>query len=321
MRVFFAVDTSNYTTSAALVSEQDGVLSLVSDVRRLLPVREGEKGVRQSDAVFHHTRALPGIVGEAFGAVSGRGGFSVAAVGCSDRPCSLEGSYMPCFLAGLSAASAAAAAAGAPLYRFTHQQGHVAAVLFGADRLDLLDREFLAFHVSGGTTQLVICRPAETGVFTAELVADTLDLKAGQLIDRVGVMLGLSFPAGAALERLALSSSRRFERIRPFFDGKSASVSGAQNVCERMLRGGEPAADVARYAIEYVACAIGLTVDAALEKYGDMPVVFVGGVTSDSIVADRLKKYDGVFCPRFALDNAAGVAVLTALGYGRSLSL
>lgn len=187
------IDTSNYTTSAALW--RDGT---VKQKKKLLPVREGELGLRQSDAVFHHVRQLPEVL-----AALPLKGTSLSAVGVSTRPRSREGSYMPCFLAGAGTAKAISMTAGVPLFEFSHQQGHIAAALYSAGRLDLLKGRFLAFHVSGGTTEAVLAEPDETEFFHVEIVARSLDLKGGQAVDRVGRMLGLSFPAGPEMERLA----------------------------------------------------------------------------------------------------------------------
>ena len=200
---YIGLDTSNYTTSAAVFDTETGVMR---QVKRPLPVKEGELGLRQSDAVFHHTRQLPDVL-EQLMAECGHRSFAIDGVAASDRPRQAEGSYMPCFLAGAGTARSLATVTGAPFYFFSHQQGHVAAAAFGAGRTDWLHRRFLAFHVSGGTTDALLVTPDGEDILRCETVAASLDLKAGQLIDRVGRMLGLPFPAGPALERLALGGS------------------------------------------------------------------------------------------------------------------
>ena len=237
--ICLGIDTSNYTTSAALYDTADG--SLVS-ARRLLKVREGEVGLRQSDAVFQHTTALPEIVREVFSQTDKRPDRIAVSVSPRDE----EGSYMPCFLCGKGTADAMGAAFGVPVKYFSHQAGHIAAALYSAGRMDLAAREIIAFHVSGGTTEAVLAAPDPARGFRITLLGGSMDLKAGQAIDRVGRMLGLAFPAGPALDALSLQSGRTF-RPRPCIKENRCSLSGLQNQCEAMTRAGEPPADVAKY--------------------------------------------------------------------------
>ena len=305
MMRFLGFDTSNYTTSAALYDAQGDEMHMS---RRLLPVREGQLGLRQSDAVFHHTAALPEIVG-ALPAMSG-----VAAVGVSARPRDAEGSYMPCFLTGVSAASCTAKAFGVPLYTFSHQAGHIAAALYSAGRVDLFTQPFLAFHVSGGTTELVHVQPDAARVLRTETILSSLDLKAGQAIDRVGVMLGFPFPAGKYVDAKSRESARRFSPRVPMRDGQ-CSLSGLQNQCEQMHVRGESAADICRYCLVYIGRALCGMADWALARYEGLPLVFSGGVMSNSLLRGMLdERYACVFASReYAGDNAAGIAYLAYL--------
>ena len=147
------IDTSNYATSLAVFDTNAG--EVVCDCKRFLPVREGQLGLRQSDALFHHTAALPEMLAELGQKVNLT---QIEAVGVSARPRPVDGSYMPCFLAGVSAATAFCAAKGIPLVQTTHQQGHISAALFAASGADLFGKEELVFHVSGGTTDLLHCK-------------------------------------------------------------------------------------------------------------------------------------------------------------------
>ena len=176
------IDTSNYTTSAAVFDGSGGY-----NAGRLLEVRPGELGLRQSDALFQHIKHLPGRFAElqAEGWLTG-----LSAVGASTRPRAVEGSYMPCFLAGASQGQSLAHVLGVPFYAFSHQQGHLAAAAWSAGRMDLLDRPFLAWHLSGGTTELLRAEPEGDGVAVrAEILGGTTDISAGQLIDRPGLRL------------------------------------------------------------------------------------------------------------------------------------
>ena len=163
------LDTSNYTTSAAIFDGQRG-----ENAGRLLDVRPGELGLRQSDALFQHVKRLPPLLEELLGEER-----TLQAVGASTRPRAVEGSYMPCFLAGEGQGRGIAAALGVPFYAHSHQQGHLAAAAWSAGRLDVLDAPFLAWHLSGGTTELLLVKP-EGFTVTAEIIGGTSDLSAGK---------------------------------------------------------------------------------------------------------------------------------------------
>ena len=303
MSLFLGIDTSNYTTSTALYDTGTGVMT---QQKRLLPVKSGQKGLRQSDAVYLHLKQLPELLEALLADISE----PVAAVGVSVRPRDAEGSYMPCFEAGHAVARAVAAALRVPVYFFSHQAGHIAAALFSADRLDLLERPFVAFHLSGGTTEAVLCRPG-AGSPEIELLHTSLDLKAGQAVDRVGLLLGLPFPAGPALEALSHQSKRTFT-VRPSMKDGDCSLSGIENQCAAMRARGEPDADTARYCICAIAAALHGMTRAVRERFPDLPLLYAGGVMSNSdIRAEFTEQYGALFArPGFSSDNAAGIAVL-----------
>ena len=312
MRAFLGIDSSNYTSSAALYATGAGVCA---NCRRLLPVKAGELGLRQSDAVFHHVKNLPGIVEDAMrmGRERFGGAFSLSGIGVSVRPRDAAGSYMPCFLAGEAIARGMAAGLDLPIHRFSHQAGHIAAALYSSGRMDWMGKRFIAFHVSGGTTEAVLVSPDGETVFRCEIAAQSLDLKAGQAIDRIGGMLGLPFPAGPALEKLALTGESPL-RVKPSFKGADCCLSGLENQSRRLLEQGAAPADVARFALEAVCAALDGMAARLLERYGELPLMFAGGVMSNSIIRERLtEKYGAAFAePAFSADNAAGIALLAA---------
>ena len=305
MDEFLGIDTSNYTTSAALLRGDGGV----EQQKRLLPVKAGQLGLRQSDAVFHHVQQLPEVLDPLLARAE-----HLIAVGVSDRPRAAKGSYMPCFTVGFGTASAIAAALGVPLYAFSHQAGHIAAALYSAGRLALLEREFLAFHVSGGTTEAVLVSPNSETVFSVRPAACSLDLKGGQAVDRVGAMLGLPFPAGRELERLAAHSEKTF-CVRPSLKGTDCSLSGIENRCGKMLESGAPPEEIARFCLDSILAALDAMCGALLKKYGELPVLFAGGVMSNRMLRKALtEKYGAYFAePEFSSDNAAGLAVLARI--------
>lgn len=304
MSLFLGIDTSNYTTSVALF---DSLTGEIAQKKKLLPVREGQLGLRQSDAVFHHTAQLHTLFGELHEGVNPR---EISAIGVSTRPRPVDGSYMPCFTVGENTAKILSAVLRVPLFVFSHQEGHIAAALYSAKRDDLFDKEFLAFHVSGGTTEAVIAKGDGYG-FSVDIVAKTLDLNAGQAVDRVGLMLGLRFPCGMELERLAEQNTELI-KVRPTLKGCDCCLSGVENRCKKLLDSGKSREYVAAFCIESIRVTLCAMTDAIFEKYGSMPVVYAGGVMSNKIIKNSFEeKYNAVFAePVFSSDNAAGIAYL-----------
>lgn len=303
---YLGIDTSNYTTSAACYLN-----GTVEQEKLLLPVRPGELGLRQSDAVFHHVQQLPQVLEKLYARINSK---EIAAVGVSSRPRNQEGSYMPCFTVGMGTARSIALALHVPVYCFSHQEGHIAAALYSAGRLDLLQERFLAFHVSGGTTEAVLVTPGHDRLFQVQIVASSLDLKGGQAVDRVGAMLGLPFPSGKYLEELAVQSNTKFS-IRPSMKGADCSLSGIENQCRGLLEKGAPKKDVARYCLLSILAALDGMAAKLREEYGEIPMLFAGGVMSNGIIRSALtEKYGALFAgPAFSSDNAAGIAVLASL--------
>lgn len=301
------IDTSNYTTSVALYDASTGQ---ITQRKQPLPVRPGELGLRQSDALFHHTVQLPPLL-EAL--LAGAEPGAVRAVGVSDRPRGAEGSYMPCFLAGAAAAGAISSALHVPLLKFSHQEGHLAAALYSADKLAWRERPFLAFHLSGGTTECLLVKPGEgERAFDAACVGGSSDLKAGQLADRIGLACGLPFPAGAALDALALEGTLP-RKPRPSLRGLDCSFSGLENQCRALLEQGTAPADTALFCLESIAAAIEAVALRAVEAYGPMPLLFAGGVACSQVLRRRVRKRfpNAAFAePAFSADNAAGAAIL-----------
>ena len=305
---FLGIDTSNYRTSAAIYDAADGSWC---NEGSLLEVPEGAIGLRQSDALFQHTvrlhekiHALP--QGE------------VRAVGVSTRPRAVEGSYMPCFLAGESVARSAAHLLSVPVFAVSHQQGHIAAAALSAGRLALLDGTFLAWHLSGGTTELLHVRAGADGLPDCTCIGGTPDLAAGQLIDRAGALLGLAFPSGAALDKLALQAEPE-KGYRPKVADCRFSLSGMQNQVENKHKTAD-AAQMARFTLETVANAVVRATEQALTQY-DCPVLCAGGVMASEVLRGRLRTAFGervcFAAPVLSGDNAVGAAVLAARLYER----
>ena len=305
--MYIGFDTSNYTTSVAVFSEK-GIVQR----KKLLEVKSGERGLRQSEAVFQHTVNMPKLVEELLGEADHKE--NIDAVGVSNRPRNIEGSYMPCFLVGENVATCVSAFSKAPLYMTSHQVGHILAALYSVNKLDLINDPFIAFHVSGGTTEALLVTPDKNEIIKAELIAESTDLKAGQAVDRAGVMMGLKFPCGAELDKMARESEREF-KIKPSMNGLNCSLSGVENKVMKMLQDGETNNDISKFVISYIAETLDEMTSRIIEKYGSLPVVFAGGVMSNSIINKKLsEKYGAYFAkPEFSCDNAAGIAIYAYL--------
>lgn len=295
------LDTSNYTTSIAYY---DGVCG--ENCSRLLPVKRGELGLRQSDAVFAHTKSLPELSGRLFSNIEVH---DICAVGVSTRPRAVEGSYMPCFMVGYSHAKLLSDMLGVPLVEVSHQQGHVAASLWSANRMDLMDKPHLAWHLSGGTTELLLVEPDGKNVRCTK-IGGTTDISAGQLIDRTGQLLQLPFPSGKHLDVLSAETQGR-EVFKVKCQNSQFSLSGVQNKVQQFHEKSGIPAETAGFALRCVAQAVFKATQQALEAYPGLEVVFSGGVASNSMLREVLKPLKPVFVqPQFSTDNAMGVAVL-----------
>lgn len=307
--VILGIDTSNYTTSAALCT-LDG--EVIANIKKLLPVGAGSRGLRQSEALFHHTVQLPAVMEEIQTALTGR---KLAAVGYSKTPRDDEGSYMPCFLAGQSAAWAIACTCNIPLYSFSHQGGHVMAALYGAGKLELAAKHFAAFHVSGGTTEILYVRPNEEKIFSIEKIGGTLDLNAGQVIDRAGVMMGLPFPAGPAMEQAAGSFYEQTAPCRPAVKGLYCNLSGLENKARDLFEKEQNIGMCAAFVLRSVQKTL-LTLTQHLQlEYPEIPIVYAGGVMSCSHIHGALSPYGSFAPPVYSSDNAAGVALMALQKY------
>lgn len=367
-RVYLGIDTSCYTTSVAIMDEAG---ALLGEARQILSVRPGRCGLQQSEMVFQHTRNLPRLMEEAMGQVigcvktgagsvanglaiadeastagaSGLAGLAVAghelaAIGVSGYPRPLEGSYMPAFLAGLSVARSVAAVTGAQVEVISHQENHLEAGLWSAGGPDV-DR-FLLLHASGGTTDVLLAERQQNGRYRITEVGGSMDLHAGQFVDRIGVALGLQFPTGPALEALAEKALARTAEVSACVSEQSvASVSEADagaapmvelpvsvrklqvslsGPCTAALRKLEAGAEPAALALG-VEHALAETFARVLrngaQEYRVRDVLLVGGVGSNNYIRQHVERKLAklrypvrLWVPegRYSCDNATGCA-------------
>jgi len=307
---YLGIDTSNYTTSLAIA---DGDGNIVANIKIPLAVKSGEKGLRQSDAVFLHTRNLPEIFSEAEAYLKK---YTPVAIGVSVSPRSCEGSYMPCFLAGKSAAYAISKTLGIPLFELSHQNGHVMAAAYSGEMPEeLLSSPFLAFHVSGGTTEALLVTPDGCD-FKCEIIGGTKDINAGQAIDRIGVAMGFDFPCGAKLEAAALANTQKVPKSSVCVKEGFCNLSGLENKALKLFKETENKELVSAYTLDFVGTTLERITADVTEKYKNYPIVYSGGVMSCSLLQNKLKKDKRYFAkPAFSADNAAGVALLCRRHY------
>lgn len=307
-RYVLGIDTSNYTTSVALINLDTNE---VTYSRKLLPVKKGEAGIRQSEAVFHHQKQLPIVIKDLIKSEK----YDIISIGVTNRPRNIEGSYMPCFMTGYSFAESLSYLMSIPYFTTSHQVNHILSALKGTDNINFTKKNFIAFHVSGGTTDCLIVSPDKDDIIIAEPFSSSLDLKAGQAIDRVGLMLGLSFPCGKELEKLAESSNYNFkEKIK--LKENNCCLSGLENKCKKMIESGEKKEDTAMYCLSYIGNTIIKMTEAVREKYPEFPIIYSGGVMSDVIIQNMISSSieNAYFCnAEYSCDNAIGSAIFAKL--------
>jgi len=305
------IDTSCYTTSAALVSLEGEILA---SSRRLLTVEEGERGLQQSQGLFQHVRNLPQMIENVFADVPQA---KIAAVCASTRPRPAEESYMPVFKAGESQARAAAAMLRVPFYPVSHQEGHVRAAMVDAGIN--AEKPFLALHLSGGTTEILL---SDQGKIT--LLGGSLDLHAGQLVDRMGVKMNMPFPAGPSLEKLAMSAAAQ-GLIGVSIKGVDCCMAGAENKATKWLEAGSMTKEqIAAEVFDFIARTVYRQIEVCCERTGVRQALLAGGVASSThlrAILEKRAKKRGLSCrlhfsrPELSGDNAVGVALLGAQAF------
>ena len=304
------IDTSCYTTSIAVVDAQG---RLIADERRLLSVQKGSRGLRQSEALFQNKKNVPDLIKE----IKPKVRFSdIKTVSVSTKPRPAEGSYMPVFVGGSGFAGVIADMLQVPLKCFTHQEGHIMAGIWAANAGHLMEKAFLSFHISGGTTELLYVDNTEDG-FAIDIIGGSKDLHAGQFIDRVGVSLGLPFPCGPHLEEMALEATEH--PILPVSTHETwIHFSGPETHTQRLISGKDQR-EYPQIALGVLKCITDSTarvIEEAMKQTGRKDVLMVGGVCSNSIMKrlllDQFKDRANIYFarPAFATDNAVGTALL-----------
>ncbi|MGI5849720.1 MAG: hypothetical protein ACOX8Q_06615 [Christensenellales bacterium] len=307
--VFLAFDTSCYTTSIAAVSNGN----VLYDKRLMLAVKKGNRGMRQSEAVFHHLKNLRQL----FLGYSNKGN-NIKGIGFSAKPCPREGSYMPVFCVGESYGIACASLLGAKTHALTHQHGHIYSAFFGNP---FTDDDYCVFHVSGGTLDILHVRITGGIVADIKSAGGTLDITCGQLIDRIGVAAGLGFPSGNEMERMYIGNGAA---LAVNVLGLNANLSGAETQAIRLLQDGRSAAYVCSGVIDCVARTLTQLIKNAAKITGLEKFIFTGGVICNNIIREKLNKAcqaGGFQCilaqKAYCSDNACGLALAAGIIDGK----
>lgn len=312
--IFLGIDTSCYTTSVAAVNENG---QLISQKRRLLSVAEGERGLRQSEAFFKHVNNFPELYRELLEAVDPK---EIGAVCVSTQPRGLSHSYMPVFFAGRRIAESIAMSLNVPLFATDHQSGHLEAALYQSD---LFDRDFCAVHLSGGTTEVLAVKE-NRGEHKIQIIASSKDINAGQLIDRLGVKMGMSFPAGKEVDKLAVSYGGERMILPISADLEGCSFSGTEAAAVRAFENGCDPAQLCEALMSAITRTLAKMVGSAAYYAGLNTILMAGGVSSSQYLRDHFQaalekrgmnpkvKFSST---EFSSDNAVGVALLCRKKY------
>ena len=280
MARFLGIDTSCYTTSAAVY---DSSGEPAGEERIVLSVKEGNRGLSQSQMVFQHTRNLPVILQKLSPLLQ-----DIKGIGVSSFPRRRADSYMPAFLVGKGAAFSLAAALHVPVYEFSHQENHALAAI--SKHPSLWGKPFYMMHMSGGTMD-VLSALWQGECMEITTLMDSKDITAGQLIDRVGVALGLHFPCGKELEKLALAGHHTYHIPRSAVKG-AFSFSGPETKVQRDIASGKYVReDIAEGVLEHIGKALDKELSAC--PFEKRPFIAVGGVMANKYLRSRVEEILG----------------------------
>ena len=299
--IVVGIDTSAYTTSMAAVG-RDG--ALLFDRKQLLDVPMGTRGLRQSDAKAQHHKNLPELYGELCVVVPEG---QIKGIAVSNRPRPVEGSYMPVFMDGVEFAAKLANRLNVPLFYFSHQEGHIEAVQHFTPPQN--PDKMLSFHLSGGTSELLV---SENG--TIKIIGGSKDISFGQLIDRVGVALGMAFPAGGQMDQMAYGQAAESEWLKPIpVTDLWFNLSGIETQCQRRIQEGVPREELVPELFNKISKCLAKVCDKACRQLNLTEIIMVGGVSSSVTVREYLTrnmKSGKCLFGTYSSDNAVGTALL-----------
>src|SRR5699024_4448926 len=309
-----AIETSCDETAVAMV--KNGTELIANVVSSQISTHEQFGGVVPEIASRQHTEQITFVLEEAF-AVSGLSWDDIDAIAVTEGPGLIEA-----LLVGVNASKALAFVKDKPLINVHHIAGHI----YANRLLHEFDFPLLALIVSGGHTELVLMR--EHGSY--ELIGQTLDDAAGVGFDKVARSIGLAYPGGPAIDRLAAEEDGDIDFPRAWLEADSFdfSFSGLKSavinfVHNEKQRGHE--LDVANIAASFQASVVEVLTEKtyrAAEQYKVKQVIVAGGVAANrglrAAITDRFKESAiPVYVPPIELctDNAAMIAAAGSILY------
>lgn len=308
---YLGIDTSAYTTSLSVIDDE---LKVICDIRKILNVKKGERGLRQQEAIFQHINNISKMIES----LSFKLDFNkIVSVGISSKPRKLKGSYMPVFSVGQAIGSVVSSCLKSNYFQFSHQEGHIASGLLGTE---LEDKDhFIAIHISGGTTEVINVNN-QNNEFITEIIGGSLDISFGQFIDRLGVLLGLQFPCGKEMNEIALDGSLIDKKIPIKNFGKWFNISGLETFFIKVISEEEACKnDIAKSIFHTIGIILKNCILDVIKEYKVYDILIVGGVASNSIVKDYLRDELSDYCnlyfpePKYCTDNSIGLAYLAKL--------
>lgn len=306
--LMLGIDTSNYKTSVALVDTEGNI---ICNYQEFLEVKKGERGLRQSNALFQHVMKLPDLIEAAMTQIEPA---HIAGIAVSDKPRPVEGSYMPVFNAGVTTARTLGAALQIPITTFSHQEGHIEAVKHYSSMA--AEEKLICFHFSGGTSEALLVDDHGGEGMDIEIIGGSRDLAFGQVLDRLGVALGMEFPSGQEMDQIACRTAMEKPKILPKIKCQDGyiNLSGIETKCQRSL-GEAPDAQLIVQTFHRLAESIEAMTRQLAEKYEIQKFLFAGGVSSSQYIRTYLQEHlkDLEICfgdPKLSTDNAVGIALL-----------
>ncbi len=300
-KVVIGIDTSAYTTSVAAVDQEGDV---IFDIKRILDVPHGMRGLRQSAARGQHHQNLNEIISTLSNQVSLT---NVCGVAVSDKPRPVIGSYMPVFMDGVEKGAQLANQLGVPIYYFSHQEGHIEAIKHFSSQAKA--EKVLCFHLSGGTSELLLVDQSKI-----QIIGGSKDISFGQVIDRVGVRLGMTFPSGSQMDQMAFEKKSNTSWLKPIFiEGLRFNLSGIESQCQRRIDEGIIGEVLVPELFQRIAKCLAQVCDLACIQEQIQHIIMAGGVSGSKTVQDYLSRYLKHAQPvygEYSSDNAVGIALL-----------
>ena len=301
--LIMAIESSCDETACAIVKGGREVLANI--VASQIKIHEEYGGVIPEIAAREHLEAINVVVDEAYKQAGVRPDDITAFAG------TVGPGLVGCLLVGLNATKSLALAYDKPFIGINHLNAHISANFIDTD----LEPPFIALLVSGGHTQIIDVKSYSD----LEIIGETIDDAVGEAYDKVARLIGLPYPGGPKLDKLAQEGNPfAFKLPEAKVDGYNFSFSGLKTAVLRLVKSFDgkelPTADICASFQECVSSTLLKKVKRAAEERGYKQVVLAGGVAANSEIRKKifdLKDYGyNVYAPvmKYCTDNASMVA-------------